>query len=290
VCFAVNVPRDNKVPAIVIFVVLGLCSSPLFAEQKTEDEGLLTVRSGTLPVILSAPHGGRQPILHASERRGVGVAQFRIGRDNHTDELAEKIAAQLEVRFGERPFAVIAHFERKYLDANRPAQGAYESNVAKFYYDAYHHALAEACRRVREGWGRGLLLDIHGQAAEVETIYRGTYNGRTVSALIERFGREALTGGRSIFGYLAQKGYRVSPPGNSAADEDRYVGGFIVQSYGSHRGTGIDAIQMEFGSSLRNRRNLDRMAADVAEAIVVFSRAYLPAVKLRAMSEPVLQP
>jgi len=239
---------------------------------------------------LSAPHGGRQPIPHACERTGIGVTQFRTARDNHTDELTEKIAAELERTIGERPFAVIAHFERKYLDANRPAEGAYESNAAKFYYDAYHQGLGEACRRVREAWGRGLLLDIHGQGAQVETIYRGTYNGRTVSALIKRFGREALIGARSIFGYLAKKGYRISPSGNLAAAEDRYSGGFIIQRYGSHRGTGIDAIQMEFGSSLRSHRNLERMAADVAEAIVVFSREYLPALNLRTVSEPVLQP
>lgn len=282
--------HEHEGVTIAIVVALCLCCVPVLAQEKPETEGLLTVRNGMLPIILSAPHGGRQPIPTASERRGVDVAQFATGRDNYTDELTEKIGNELEKRAGAKPFAVIARFERKYLDVNRPVEGAYESNAAKVYYEAYHHALNQACRSVREGWGRGLLLDIHGQGAELETIYRGTDNGRTVASLLGRFGGEALTGPGSIFGHLERKGYRVSPPVKSTAKEGRYVGGFIVQTYGSHRGTGVDAIQMEFGTSLRNRRSLERMAADVAEAIVVFAKEYLPLSRSRAEWRPVIQP
>lgn len=275
---------------VLLFGLIGLFPAPVLAQQKAVVEGLLTVRGGTLPIILSAPHGGRQPIPNVCGRQGTGVAQFKTGRDNRTDELAEKIAAELERRLGGRPFAVIAHFERKYVDANRPAKGAYESSAAKPYYEAYHYALGEACRRVRAVWGRGLLLDIHGQGGQVETIYRGTYNGKTVSLLTERFGRQALAGARSIFGYLERKGYRVSPAANSTDEEGRYVGGFIVQTYGSHRGTGIDAIQMEFGTSLRSGAHLERMAADAADAITVFAKEYLLPSKTRGELQPLMQP
>ena len=36
------------------------------------------------------------------------------------------------------------------------------------------------------GHGRGLLLDIHGQAAKKDVIFRGTSNGKTCSLLTER--------------------------------------------------------------------------------------------------------
>jgi len=248
------------------------------------------VSSGGLPIILSAPHGGGQPIPELGERRGEGVGQFKTRRDHHTDTLAERIAAGLEARLGEKPFVVIARFERKYLDVNRPPGAAYESSAAQPYYDAYHRALAAACRRVREIWGRGLLLDIHGQGAEVETIYRGTVNGRTVRLLIERFGPAALSGSKSIFGYLEHKGYRVSPAAASREKELRYVGGYIVQTYGSHRGTAIDAMQLEFGTLLRRQHNLNGLAADVAEAIAVFARHYLPTFGLDSVPQPARQP
>jgi len=240
---------------------------------------MLMVWAGMLPIILSAPHGGRQSIPGVPARRGAGVSQFATGRDNNTDELAETIAVGLEKRLNAKPFLVVARIERKYLDANRPTEGAYESREAKPYYDGYHNALREAHDHVGREWGRGLLLDIHGQGAQAEAIYRGTGNGKTVVSLTQRFGTEAITGPKSIFNQLELMGYRVLPSTTESHKEERYVGGYIVQTYGSHRGRGIDAIQLEIGTKLRARANLERTAADLAEAIAVFAQEYLPLVK-----------
>jgi N-formylglutamate amidohydrolase len=232
-----------------------------------------------LPIILSAPHGGRQAIPGVPVRRGAGVAQFATGRDNNTDELTETIAIELEKRLAAKPFLIVARFERKYLDANRPSESAYESGDVKPYYDGYHNALREAHRRVSLEWGRGLLLDIHGQAADVEAIYRGTGNGKTVASLTQRFGMEAIAGPRSIFGQLERLRYKILPPTKASDRESRYVGGYIVQTYGSHRGSGLDAIQLEIGTKFRTRASLQRTATDLTEAIAVFAQEYLPIMK-----------
>jgi N-formylglutamate amidohydrolase len=110
---------------------------------------------------------------------------------------------------------------------------------------------------------------------EKETIFRGTAKGLSVVDLERRFGREAISGSKSILGQLVLKGYKVAPEFLSGA-ECRFTGGFIVRNYGSHRPIGIDAIQLELGSALRERRNLKRTAGDLAEAIAVFAREYLP--------------
>jgi N-formylglutamate amidohydrolase len=250
-----------------------------FAQDQLEPQKLLTVWAGMLPIILSAPHGGRQSIPGVPVRSGSGVSQFATGRDNNTDELAATIAVRLEKRFNARPFLVVAHIERKYLDANRPTESAYESREAKPYYDGYHNALQEAHDQVSREWGRGLLLDIHGQGNQAEAIYRGTGNGKTVMSLTQRFGTEAITGTKSIFSQLELMGYKVLPSTTESHKEQRYVGGYIVQTYGSHRGRGVDAIQLEIGTKLRARANLERTATDLAEAIAVFAQEYLPLVK-----------
>jgi len=122
-----------------------------------------------------------------------------------------------------------------------------------------------------------IMLDIHGQGADTRAIYRGTRNGATVKQLIKRHGTPALTGPQSILGFLESKGYKVIPasgaPGNPLEDR-RFNGGYIVGTYGSHREEGIDAIQLEFGRTLRTRA---ATAGDLAEAIAVFYRAYLAA-------------
>jgi N-formylglutamate amidohydrolase len=265
----------------IIFFFVGVLaySFESFAQNPSERQKLLTVWAGMLPIILSAPHGGRQSIPGVPVRSGVGVTQFVTGRDNNTDELAEAIALKLEQRLNAKPFLIVARVERKYLDANRPTESAYESREAKPYYDGYHNALQEAHDRVSRGWEHGLLLDIHGQGAQAEAIYRGTGNGKTVVSLTQRFGMEAITGPKSIFNQLEQMGYKILPSTKESHKEQRYVGGYTVQTYGSHRGRGVDAIQLEIGTKFRARANLERTAADLAEAISVFAQEYLPLVK-----------
>jgi hypothetical protein len=121
-----------------------------------------------------------------------------------------------------------------------------------------------------------LLLDIHGQAAEGNVIFRGTSHGRSVEDLIQRFGTQALSGPRSILGQLALSGYSILPDPSGVDRESRFSGGHTVQTYGSHRNSGIDAMQLEFGTRLRARDNLDRTATNVAAAITVFAKEYLP--------------
>jgi N-formylglutamate amidohydrolase len=75
-------------------------------------------------------------------------------------------------------------------------------------------------------------------------------------------------------GQLAARGYKIEP-GASDDRERRYTGGYTTRTYGSHRGTRIDAIQLEFGTRLRARNNLARMASDLAEAIALFADAFL---------------
>ena len=211
---------------------------------------------------------------HAEKALHDRASEIDIARA--TTELAEAIALKLSQMSGAKPFLVIARFDRKYIDANRPSIEAYEALEAQPYYGAFHSGVDEACKQIRQVWGRGLLLDIHGQAAEANVIFRGTRHGKSVTDLVRRFGRQALTGSQSILGQLALSGYNILPDPYINDRESRYIGGHTVQTYGSYRATGIDAMQLEFGTRLRARDNVDRTAADVAAAITVFAKEYLP--------------
>ncbi|MBL8830736.1 MAG: N-formylglutamate amidohydrolase [Planctomycetaceae bacterium] len=238
---------------------------------------LVTVIQGDLPIVLSAPHGGREVVPEVPIRVGRGTTQFVTVRDDNTAELTDKVAALLEQRLKRKPFVVLARFERKFIDVNRPAEHAYESSLAKPHYDAYHAALAEACRTVLNRWQRGLLIDVHGQTLEDDTIFRGTNNRHSVTRLLERSGEAALSGEHSVCGVLAQRGYAIFPPGASRdAEHPRYNGGHIIRTCGSHVAAGLDAIQLEFGTNLRRRSVLDKTAEDTAAAIAEFAQEYLP--------------
>ncbi|HEU4342891.1 MAG TPA: N-formylglutamate amidohydrolase [Candidatus Binatia bacterium] len=279
--------RRHYLSAFFFLVVFAFTETPLCVEEKTSAGKLLTLWAGMLPIILAAPHGGREPIAGMAPRRGTDVAAFSIGRDHNTAEMAAMMAHKLRERLAARPFLIVARFDRKYLDANRARKDAYESEAARPYYDAYHDALMDACVQVQRKWGRGLLLDIHGQGAEAGMIFRGTDNGRSVSALLRSFGAEALTGAKSILGQMELRGYRVAPSSAGDQRERRYAGGYTTRTYGSHSGTAIDAIQLELGASLRSRSNIDRTASDFADAIQVFVKSYFPMLDRPEFSVPV---
>jgi N-formylglutamate amidohydrolase len=277
----------TRVLSSALLALTSWLQAEALAQSAVEAERLLTLTTGNLPLVLVAPHGGREPIPGIGIRQGTGVPQFKTGRDHNTAELAEAIALKLGEMSGAKPFLVIARFDRKYIDANRPSIDAYEAVEAQPYYTAFHNALDEACKQIRQVWGRGLLLDIHGQAAEANVIFRGTRHGKSVTDLVRRFGQQAMTGPHSVLGQLALRGYKILPDASVNDRESRYSGGHTAQTYGSHRAAGIDAIQLEFGTRLRARDNVDRTATDVAAAIRVFAKEYLP-IKLEAMEPSIV--
>jgi N-formylglutamate amidohydrolase len=249
-------------------------------DSPARPEDLVFVQKGTLPIIISAPHGGRKEIPGVPVRTDTSVANFATAFDANTLELTELFAKELEKKLDGKPWLVVAHFSRKHLDANRPRDGAYESEKAKPYYDRYHGSLEAACKAVKQKFGRGLLLDIHGQGAFNYAICRGTQNGKTVKVLKERFGWTAVTGKESVLGQLQGRGYKILPDCDAdekAKEEPKFNGGHIVQTYGSHTGFAIDAIQLEFGMALRERKpdRLAKTAKDLAEAVEAFHDAYL---------------
>lgn len=233
------------------------------------DSSLVISSEGSLPLLLTVPHDGDEPIGSVPLRTAGATV-----RDLGTRPLAEKVASLLEQRLKARPRLVIAKFSRKYLDVNRTEQDAMQSAEALPTYQAYHAEVARHVSELRAAFPQGaLLLDIHGQSEDLNTTFRGTRAGLTVKALVQKHGLEAIQGDKSILGGLASRGYNVNPsPGSASPEEDRrFAGGHTVYFYGSHRPQGIDAIQFEFG---KNQRTSWSLAEHFSEAIAAFLNHY----------------
>ena len=79
---------------------------------------------GTLPVLLTAPHGGSvvpPGVLEREETQTPRGCDFVIRRDNQTLQITEAVAQRLLDLTGLSPYTVIACFRRRYADANRSA-------------------------------------------------------------------------------------------------------------------------------------------------------------------------
>lgn len=260
-----------------ISVAQGWISCAPAPEASGEGVELIRVQSGTLPVILSAPHGGGMAVPDGEKKlRGTTV------QDSFTLEVTEMVAEFLAERLGQTPYFVIADFSREYVDANRGPGSqlaeAYSGPVSQMQYDAYHRMLREYVDEVRNTHGGGLLIDIHGQSRLPDQIIRGTVNGSTVARMLSQHGLEALIGPDSLFGRLDHLGYSVEPPVTGAPespeDEVHFIGGYIVRAYGSHQPDGIDAIQVELGRTVRGGGVRRQTARDLAEGIAATVERY----------------
>lgn len=237
---------------------------------------LIDVQRGTLAIVITAPHGGSVDIPNVPLRANRDAYRFVTGMDQNTSRLAHTMAKELEKRLGAKPYFVTARFHRKYIDANRAAEHAYESPAAKPYYDGYHDTIAEFCREILKNNGTGLLIDVHGQAIYKDEILVGTVGGTTVPLLRERFGAEALVGKTGMVGELQASSLRTMPAINATDFHvPKFDGGFTVQNYGSHKPGGLDAIQFEFGSNYRSVEHVDDTARRAAAAVERFYRRYM---------------
>jgi N-formylglutamate amidohydrolase len=239
----------------------------------------ITVRQGKLPILVTAPHGGQKFLPGVGIRRQGVAAKLLLTPDEHTDEIAEKIASDLQSRLGQTPYLILAHFHRRQVDANREEKDAFDQPPASevlALYTAYHKAIAEACADIEKTWGRGVLVDVHGQSAEPEGIFRGTGNGQTVAQLLREHGAAAIVGPNGIPGALTSKGYRIIPDKAVDQDDPRFPGRYTVRTYGSHTGRHIDAIELEIGNRLRAPDRLATTARDIGEAVGLFAQSYLP--------------
>lgn len=218
----------------------------------------LRVDIGTLPIVLSAPHGGTLDLPGIPERT-LGTTVL----DTNTLELAQAVQAGLRARTGKQAHLVAALASRKYVDFNRSAAEAYESSAVAPLYGAYHRALQTAVSASRgQSPTAALLVDLHGQGMTSEVAYRGTRDGRTasLSALY------AVPGG--FLSALGSGGILVNPSTSGGPENPDFNGGFIVATYGLSASLGIPAVQLEFGLTYRQSPQLPATAATIVEAIV----------------------
>lgn len=266
--------------ALAVAAAMAIAPAPTSAAVKDAPEDLVIVRAGTMPILITAPHGGHSavPGVAARDQKNRGP-RYVFTTDAGTDQLALGIADEIRKLTGKSPYVVVARFERKYIDANRPPDVAYDDAKAKPYYDHYHAAIRRFVDEIRAKHPAGVLLDVHGQQQMRDVVMRGTSNGRSVTRLTARAGLDAVTGPKGLFGQLEANGFRVFPanslPPIGKHEDAGLNGGYTTQHYGSATGAGIDAIQLEFGSDYRAPRLLDASAKKAARAIVEFHEAYL---------------
>jgi N-formylglutamate amidohydrolase len=263
-------------PAAAAGVLLLAAVSWAFGAQDPDGAGAGAVRfgcggcveylPGTMPLIITIPHGGTREPVGMPDRISATLARY----DTNSLELGRALSEAIRRRTGNSPHVIITHVHRKKLDTNRDVfEAAQEDTAAIRIWEEYHGFIEEAKRDVERRFGGGLLIDLHGhrhRKARVELGYllmqrelnmpEDSLNiplylqTTSVRALAERAGKglaEIIRGRRSLGTLLAERGYPAVPgqrhPG--PGPDPYFSGGYTTEQHGSAMGGTISAIQME---------------------------------------------
>ena len=96
-----------------------------------ESNLMVSRHAGTLPVLLTSPHGAPATAKPpgVSERTGStpGCPPNKILGDTFTRQITTAVAQLLLETLGEAPYVVIADYHRKFIDANRDREMCLQS-------------------------------------------------------------------------------------------------------------------------------------------------------------------
>jgi len=233
-------------------------------------EEYIEYHSGSLPIIISAGHGGwKEPTEIPDRTEGTTVT------DINTYQLTKVIMDTLTARFGGKPHVILCLLERLKLDANREIEEAAGGNLyAKRAWEEYHHYLDIAKELVTMNHASGILFDIHGHGENPDGFYdlrtwlgylikgdeldlpdeelsTNTFKNKSsirVLADSSAYTFINIVRGSTSFGTILDSlGYACVPSVNDLgpAGSRYFSGGYITARHGSRDGGIISAVQVE---------------------------------------------
>lgn len=248
--------------------------------------------AGNLPVVLSAPHGGRLRPDEIPDREK-GTFAF----DSNTQELARAVAAELHERTGAWPHVVLCRLARRKIDCNRELQEAAAGNpLAERAWHEFQDYIDTARATVTKQQGRGLYIDLHGHGhaeqrlelgylhsaarldAADETLNSASYvqeSGLRAIAALGRLPYAKLVRGEQSFGALMeQQEFLCSPsPSNPRPKSPYFRGGYNTARHGREAAP-LAGLQIETYS--RGVRDTPESRAKFARALASTLETYLP--------------
>ena len=124
---------------------------------------------GTLPIVLSAPHGGYDKPDVIKDRT--------FGSDHHdrfTLELLLETTEIIHEMTGQYPHAIVNRIHRIKLDPNRELYvAAQEDSMATISYKDFHRFIEFAENQVIKKWGEGVYIDLHSMNHKNQRIELG---------------------------------------------------------------------------------------------------------------------
>ncbi len=270
--------RTNSILAVILFIAFTkFCNAQNYeaGEHYFHENEYIEYVHGNFPIIISSPHGGEKKPGSIPDRDCTNCV---VVNDSYTQELTNEIAAEIEYITGCLPYIIINRLHRSKLDANRGIIEAADGNAdAESAWRFYHDHIETAQDSIQSINGRGLLVDIHGHAHDIQRLELGYLlsksqlneddeileenNYSELSSIrqltSDNIGTlsfsELLRGEFSLGTLISEDSYPAVPSSDDEFPENNpyFTGGYITQQYGSRNQDITDAIQIECNQDVR---------------------------------------
>ena len=248
-------------------------------------ENFIEYLEGSLPIIISAPHGG---VIAPEEivSRTTGV----FDRDDYTKELTLQIVEEFFKQTNCYPHTIMMDLCRTKVDANREEKEAVsEDEQSLKAYRSFHTYIQDSINKVERKYQKGLYLDIHGQSHPHKAIefgylltndilklendklsaYAKTSSIATISDFSDYSFIEQLKGEFSLGTLMSKEGFASVPSKDmpyTSKDDEYFEGAYNTKTYASTNGSSVSSIQIEFPYYCRQSKENRK---DTAKALVL---------------------
>jgi N-formylglutamate amidohydrolase len=159
-----------------ITVLLSMGSLASFAQtvaalQMIDKEGWTAYLKGTMPLVISVPHGGTLNLGEVADRSCEGAVTVT---DSYTKELALEIADQLQKFKGQLPYLVICNLIRKDIDQNRDkSEATCGDSRMEGPWEVFHSQIDDAIDEAILKFGHCIYIDLHGHGHPEQRLELG---------------------------------------------------------------------------------------------------------------------
>ena len=270
-----------------LLLICGLLSADAEDQPTLSPSGFVEIWPGTLPIVLSAPHGGSEKPANIPDR-----TYGKTNLDGFTRPLSYAVRQAFLKKYGEAPPLVVCLISRKKVDCNRELLEAAQGNpTAEQIWHEFQDAIKAAEAAVLSHHKHGLYFDIHAQGnpgSRVELGYAMTAEElgwpdaklnapevarRSTVRLLDEASpttfAELMRGPLSFGALLEQRGIPATPSPQRPLKAGIlfFNGGYNVRTHGSSDGKGLDAIQLETPMTVRRTaEDRERFARAVVDA------------------------
>ncbi len=285
-------PRTLWLAAVVVVfgAALAQAAEPAVGTSVFGAEQYVEYIPGELPLILSAPHGGREtPEAIPDWTKGV------VEADVNTQELARAVAAEVFARTGHHAHLIICRLHRRKLDCNREVgEAAAGSPIAERAWGEYHGFIRQAAASVTSKYPNGFLIDLHGHSHKDPRLELGYGHSaqelgrpeaelnapefaaagslRVIAARRKTPYTELLSGPRSLGALLEAEGYRATPsPRMPVPTEPFFRGGYTMREHtgGNSKLAGLQ-IECNRPGVRDTRENREKFATALVSVLVPY--------------------